>query len=101
MPPGTVLAIVIAGVLGLALALFDSLSEAPIKRYLPSASALGFGFVIPAWIAISLFIGAAVAAIVSRLFPKWSQGRIVIVAAGLIVGESLAGVVGAALSIFS
>ena len=101
MPPGTVWAIVIAGVLGLGLALFDSLSEAPIKRYLPSASALGFGFVIPAWIAISLFIGAAVAAIVSRLFPKWSQGRIVIVAAGLIVGESLAGVVGAALSILS
>ena len=101
MPPGTVLAIVIAGVLGLGLALFDSLSESPIKRYLPSASALGFGFVIPAWIAISLFIGATVAAIVSHLFPKWSQGRIVIVAAGLIVGESLAGVVGAALSILS
>ena len=58
MPPGTVWAIVIASVLGVGLALYDSLSEAPLKRYLPSASALGFGFVIPAWIAISLFIGA-------------------------------------------
>ncbi len=101
MPPGSLWAIVIAGVLGLGLALYDSLSESPLKRYLPSASALGFGFVIPAWIAISLFIGAVLAAIVSRLYPEWAQGRIVIVAAGLIVGESLAGVIGAALSILS
>jgi len=72
-----------------------------MKRFLPSASALGFGFVIPAWIAISLFIGAALAALVWRFYPKWAEGRVVVVAAGLIVGESLAGVVGAAYSILS
>ena len=101
MPRGTLPAILIAVVLGIGLALYDSLSDAPIKRYLPSASALGFGFVIPAWIAISLFIGAVLAALVWRFYPKWAQGRVVVVAAGLIVGESLAGVVGAAYSILS
>ena len=101
MPRGTLPAILIAVVLGIGLALYDSLSDAPIKRYLPSASALGFGFVIPAWIAISLFIGAVLAALVWRFYPKWAEGRVVVVAAGLIVGESLAGVVGAAYSILS
>jgi uncharacterized oligopeptide transporter (OPT) family protein len=101
MPPGTLPAILVAVVLGIGLALYDSLSDAPIKRYLPSASALGFGFVIPAWIAISLFIGAVLAALVWRFYPKWAEGRVVVVAAGLIVGESLAGVVGAAYSILS
>jgi uncharacterized oligopeptide transporter (OPT) family protein len=101
MPAGTIPAILIAVVLGIGLALYDSLSASPLKRYLPSASALGFGFVIPAWIAISLFIGAVAGALVWRFYPKWAEGRLVVVAAGLIVGESLAGVVGAAIAILS
>jgi uncharacterized oligopeptide transporter (OPT) family protein len=101
MPPGTLPAIVIAVVAGIGLALYDSLSASPLKRFLPSASALGFGFVIPAWIAISLFIGAVAGALVWRFYPKWAEGRLVVVAAGLIVGESLAGVIGAAISILS
>ena len=53
-------------------------------------------FVIPAWNAISLFLGAVAAAIVARFFPAWSERKMVVLAAGLVVGESLAGV----LSIF-
>ncbi len=101
MPPGSLPAILIAVLLGIGLALYDSLSASPIKRFLPSASALGFGFVIPAWIAISLFVGAVAGALVWRFYPKWAEGRLVVVAAGLIVGESLAGVIGAAISILS
>jgi len=101
MPPGTLPAILVAVVVGVGLALYDSLSASPLKRFLPSASALGFGFVVPAWLAISLFIGAVLAALIWRFYPKWAEGRLVVVAAGLIVGESLAGVVGAALSILS
>jgi len=101
MPPGAMPAIAIAGVLGIGLALFDSLSASPLKRFLPSASAVGFGFVIPAWIAISLFLGAVAAALATRAFPDWASPRLVVIAAGLIVGESLAGVIGAALSILS
>lgn len=101
MPPGALPAIVIGGVLGVGLALYDSLSASHWKQYLPSASAFGFGFVIPAWTAISLFIGAIAAAVVTRYYPQWAERRIVVVAAGLIVGESLAGVIGAAISILS
>lgn len=99
MPPGALPAILIGGALGIGIALYDSLSQSPIKRYLPSASAFGFGFVIPAWTAISLIIGAIAAALIARFFPQWAERRLVVVAAGLIVGESLAGVVGAAVSI--
>lgn len=101
MPPGSLPAILIAVVVGIGLALFDSLSASPLKRFLPSASALGFGFVIPAWTAISLFLGALAAALVARAYPQWAERRLVVIAAGLIVGECLAGVVGAAISILS
>lgn len=101
MPPGSVPAIAVGGVLGVGLALYDALSGSPIKRWLPSASAFGFGFVIPAWTAISLFIGAVAAAVITHFYPNWSERRIVVIAAGLIVGESLAGVVAAAYSILS
>ena len=101
MPPGAMPAIVVGGVLGIGLALYETLSSSPLKRYLPSASAFGFGFVIPAWIAISLVVGAVAAAVTERLYPQWAERRIVVVAAGLIVGESLAGVIGAAMSILS
>ncbi len=101
MPAGSVSAIAIALVLGIGLALYEGLSGSPIKRWLPSASAMGFGFVIPAWTAISLFIGAAAAAAITHFYPSWSERRIVVIAAGLIVGESLAGVAGAIYSILS
>jgi len=101
MPQGAMPAILIASVFGVGLALVDSLWASSLKRFLPSASAIGFGFVIPAWTAISLFVGAIAAALVLWRFPDWAERRIVVVAAGLIVGESLAGVVGASISIFS
>jgi len=99
MPTGVLPAIAIGFVLGFSLALIDGLVSSSVTRFLPSASALGFGFVIPAWIAISLFIGAVGAAFLYWKLPGWAENRVVVIAAGLIVGESLAGVVTAAASI--
>lgn len=94
MPPGAMPAIAAAAIIGVMLALAEAFVPDPWQRAVPSASAIGLGFVIPAWNAISLFIGAAAAALVVRVFPAWAKRRVVVVAAGLIVGESLAGVAG-------
>ncbi len=92
MPDGALAAIAVAAVAGVALALAEALSPEPVARLVPSASAMGLGFVVPAYNAISLFAGAAVAALLIRFFPEWSRRRLIVIAAGLIVGESLAGV---------
>lgn len=96
MPAGASAAIVIATVIGIALAVFNAFAPERYAPYIPSAAAMGLGFVIPAWNAISMFAGAVAAAALIKLFGEPVQKRIVVVAAGLIVGESLTGV-GAAL----
>ncbi|MEO1206058.1 MAG: OPT family oligopeptide transporter [Pseudomonadota bacterium] len=97
LPGGAILAMVIAAIIGVGLAVLESLGPERLKPYVPSASAMGLGFVIPAWNSISLFLGALAAAALMRIVPEWARPRIVILAAGLIVGESLAGVSGALL----
>lgn len=85
-------AIVVAAVIGVLLACAESLGPEDLRPTIPSASAMGLGFVIPAWNAISMFAGAALAAIWLKTAPEWARPRLVVLAAGLIVGESLAGV---------
>jgi putative OPT family oligopeptide transporter len=101
MPPGAVTAIVIAGVIGVALAVIEAVVPKTLLRFVPSAPAIGLGFVIPAWNAISMFAGAVAAAAFTWAFPELAKKRIVVIAAGLIVGESLAGVAGALSNIFT
>ncbi|MHA7834353.1 MAG: OPT/YSL family transporter, partial [Algiphilus sp.] len=58
-------------------------------------------FVIPAWIAFGLFIGAALAAILRWWKPHWAARHLLAVAAGLVAGESLAGVAAAMRALLS
>lgn len=95
LPDAAAPAIVIAAIIALALALSERFLPADMARFVPSGSAMGLAFVIPAWNSISLFIGAAAAAFVLRLFPNLARRRIIVIAAGLVVGESLMGVVSA------
>lgn len=92
LPPAAVPAIAIAAIVGVALSLAERLAPHPVQAWVPSASAVGLAFVIPAWNAISLFAGAVAAAVLVSVAPDWARRRVVIVAAGLIVGESLAGI---------
>jgi len=95
LPDAAAPAIIIATIAALALALSERFLPADMARFVPSGSAMGLAFVIPAWNSISLFIGAAAAALVLRLFPELARRRIIVIAAGLVVGESLMGVVSA------
>ena len=94
MPPGAVPAMVIAGAAGVTLALLETRLPESYRRAVPSGPAIGLGFVIPAWNSLSLFVGAALAAAFARAYPEIAKKRMVVIAAGLIVGESLAGVGG-------
>ena len=95
LPDAAAPAIIIAAIVAFALALAERFLPPDTARFLPSGSAMGLAFVIPAWNSISLFIGALAAALVLRLFPELARRRIIVIAAGLVVGESLMGVVSA------
>jgi uncharacterized oligopeptide transporter (OPT) family protein len=93
MPPGALKALIAGGVLGIVLALAEKLSPEKVRRFLPSAPAFGLAFVIPAHNSVMIVIGGVVAAVVTQRFPSWSSRFLVVVASGVIAGESLTGVV--------
>lgn len=95
MPEGALPAMAVACAAGIILALAETVLPQRTLRFVPSATAMGLGFVIPAWNSISFFLGALGALAITRLAPRWAANRLVVLAAGLIVGESLAGVLGA------
>lgn len=95
MPEGALGAMVIAALAGIALALCEIFMPPRLLRLVPSATAMGLGFVIPAWNSVSLFLGALAGLAIMRLAPEWARTRLIVLAAGLVVGESLAGVVSA------
>jgi putative OPT family oligopeptide transporter len=91
MPPGTQTAALVGGLAGVVLALADKWAPSRLKALLPSASALGLAFVIPAHNSIHMFFGAALAAFFGRHLSSWSARFAVVMFSGFIAGEGLAG----------
>lgn len=87
-----------AMLIGLAVGALLAAAEAYLPdrwvRWIPSPTSMGLAFVLPAWNSISMFLGAVLAELVRRRVPTW-RDRVIVVAAGLVAGESLAGVVSA------
>jgi uncharacterized oligopeptide transporter (OPT) family protein len=100
IPPGCTPAMGVAAVLALVLSILERRVPPRFGRWLPSGPALGLAFVIPAWISLSMALGAVAAAVAARLAPGWAGRFVTALAAGLVAGESLAGI-GAAMSSFA
>lgn len=93
MPQGAISAMFWGGGIGMALAIIEKLVPAKLQPWIPSAASIGLAMVIPAFYSVSFFIGGVLAWLASRLFPAWSARFVIVLAAGLIAGESLAGIV--------
>jgi len=93
IPDGSRGGVAIALAVGFILAVLESTLPAKAKRFVPSASSLGFAFIIPPFISLAIFLGAMVRVLAEKLRPEWSRRYLIVLAAGLVAGESLAGVV--------
>lgn len=92
MPDGAMTAMAWAGLAGIVLAVVEKLVPAKTRKWIPSPASLGLAFVVPAYNAVSMFIGATIALILSKVAPSFSARFLVVIAAGLIAGESITGV---------
>lgn len=92
IPDGASWAMAIAAALGIVMAIAERSLPARAARFFPSAPAIGLAFVLPAWNAISFFLGALFAALAVRYISGWTRERGITLAAGLVAGESLMGV---------
>jgi uncharacterized oligopeptide transporter (OPT) family protein len=92
MPEGALSAFVIAGIVGILMALLEKLLPKHLVKWVPSPSAVGLAFVIPVYYSISFFIGGLLFVIGQRFTTSWTKRFAIVLAAGIIAGESLAGV---------
>jgi uncharacterized oligopeptide transporter (OPT) family protein len=84
---------------GIALTLLErALPKA--KRWLPSPTGVGLGFILPFYYPLAMFLGAAIADLAKRLRPEAAERYTVPIASGAIAGESIMGVIVAALNNF-
>jgi uncharacterized oligopeptide transporter (OPT) family protein len=91
--PSALIAMAIGAVLGIGLALAEHWLDKKYLLFVPSGATLGLAFVIPASTSLMLFAGAALASLAHKFAPNWSARFLLSVAAGLVAGESLFGVV--------
>jgi len=93
IPHSALIAMAIAGALGIVLALAERRLTGRHLLLVPSGATVGLAFVIPAGMSFTLFLGAALASVLHRLAPRWAARFLLSAAAGLVAGESLFGVV--------
>lgn len=93
LPSSAVTGMIVGGCAGIVLALGEKLLPARARAWVPSPSALGLAFVVPAYNAISMFLGSMAGWGLQRWVPGWSSRFLIVAASGLIAGESLTGVV--------
>ena len=91
VPRGTPTAMLIAGALGVALPILDRVMPKHLKVLVPSAASMGLALVILPKSAISMLLGAIIAYMLARVFPRWTDRFLVTICAGLVAGESLTG----------
>ena len=92
IPPHAATAALIAGAVGVVLAVLEKFGPARARAWLPGAPSLGLAFVLPAHYAMSACFGGTLAWLFGRLSPTASRRFAIVIAAGLIAGESLVGV---------
>ncbi|MFA6433514.1 MAG: OPT family oligopeptide transporter [Elusimicrobiales bacterium] len=89
-------ALAVGAALGISLVLLEK-AFPKYKKYIPSPTGLGLAFTTPAFNTISMFCGAAIALLMEKKNAAAAERIVVPVSSGLIAGESLIGVLIAAL----
>ncbi|MFH1144210.1 MAG: OPT family oligopeptide transporter [Candidatus Eisenbacteria bacterium] len=96
LPPSAIVAVGIALALGVLIVIADRIFP-KIRPYTPSPAALGIALTIPAYTSFAMFLGAVVAWVLAKKAPKWNDMYTIPIASGCIAGESIMGVILAAL----
>ncbi|WP_407294518.1 OPT family oligopeptide transporter [Stutzerimonas zhaodongensis] len=83
----------LAGALvGVVLGALEGMATASRLRWLPGSAALGLAFIIPASISLMMAFGALLAWLFSARWGGLAERFVIVAAAGLVAGESMAGI---------
>jgi uncharacterized oligopeptide transporter (OPT) family protein len=99
LPRSAVIAMIVAFVVGVVIVIVDRVFP-KARPYTPSPAALGIALTIPAYTSFAMFLGAFIVWILEKKAPKWNDTYTIPIASGCIAGESIMGVILAALLAF-
>jgi len=92
LPKGSVIAMIIGGLLGILISLLEEFLPRKYVKWIPSATGFGLAGVITPQNSISMFLGALIGWLWLKKYPKSCDDYMISGASGLIAGESLTGV---------
>jgi uncharacterized oligopeptide transporter (OPT) family protein len=98
LPPHTEQAVLCALIISALLPILRRIK--PISEYIPSGLAMGIAFIVPAYDSLVMFLGTLTLILWQRSNPKQQALFAYPIAAGLIVGDGLMGIVNALLHLF-
>jgi len=85
-------AIAVGLVFGAIMVITEQLAPKDLRKWLPSATGLGLGFILPFQYPLSMFAGAVIAAIWMGAHKKSAEDYVVPLSSGIIAGVSIVGV---------
>jgi uncharacterized oligopeptide transporter (OPT) family protein len=91
LPPYAPLGLLVGALVGSVIAVLEFKSP-KMKKFLPSSVAMGIGFVVPAFMSISIFIGAFLGWLFGKACRELGERYTLPAASGAIAGESLLGI---------
>ena len=97
LPPYTYIGVIAGVIVGILLAWLE---RSKLRRFVPSPYGMGIAMVMPADFSIMIFVGAMIKLVLDKKFTSWMEKYSISLASGLIIGESIIGVVIAVLSVF-
>lgn len=89
IPPSAQMAILIGGIIGIALPLIQAVLPGKARHWVPSAMGLGLAWVVPWYNAMGFAIGAVIAWAWSLAHKKTAEKYTIPVASGVVAGEAL------------
>ena len=92
MPEGALMAMGVGAAVGIVLAILEKTLPKNLAKWVPSPVGIGLAFAIPAYYAISFFLGAVIMAVGEKVSKDWTKRFAIVLAAGIMAGESLMGV---------
>lgn len=92
LPPYTPAAMAISAALAIILTLLAELGPDSVKKWLPSPTGLGLSFILPASNSYTFFVGAVIAEIIAKKWPKQNELYTIAASSGFVAGESIMGV---------
>jgi len=99
-PAGAMEALIVASIIGFLLSILENVLHENHLKYVPSASAMGLAFIIPASLSLTMFSGSMLVEILKRLNSNFAKLFSLVIAAGLVAGESIGGVISITLKAF-